>query len=84
METTPPYDEVLAQALTLSPAQRLALIAALAESMQDTGMTYPAQPLTPSEMIQVGLVGTWADADIDDGAAWINARKRDRQARRKW
>lgn len=41
-------------------------------------------PLPPAEVIALGLLGTWADMGITDGAEWVNEQKRKRQERLKW
>ena len=42
------------------------------------------EPLSPAVIIQQGLLGTWADLNITDGAEWVNEQKRKRKERRKW
>lgn len=37
------------------------------------------EPLPPAEVVALGLLGTWADNDISDGAEWINQQKRQRR-----
>lgn len=34
------------------------------------------EPLPPAEVVAQGLLGTWADMEIEDGAAWVNEQKR--------
>jgi hypothetical protein len=43
-----------------------------------------SEPMTGAEIIAAGLTGTWADLDIEDGAAWVNEQKRKRLERNKW
>lgn len=42
------------------------------------------EPLPPAEVVAEGLLGTWADIGITDGAEWVNEQKRKRKVRRKW
>jgi hypothetical protein len=42
------------------------------------------EPLSPAEIAAEGLLGTWADLNISDGAEWVNEQKRKRKERRKW
>lgn len=42
------------------------------------------EPASPQQIMAEGLLGTWADAGIDDGAAWVNERKAKRKAQSKW
>ena len=42
------------------------------------------EPLPPAEVVAQGLLGTWADMGITDGAEWVNEQKRKRKERRKW
>ncbi|GIK67606.1 MAG: hypothetical protein HND43_10635 [Armatimonadetes bacterium] len=34
------------------------------------------EPLPPAEVIALGLLGAWADMEIEDGAEWVNGQKR--------
>jgi hypothetical protein len=91
-------DKLLAQALQLSPEERTALRDALAASAQrppetpdeppfsdaDLQQMLAVSPRAPGEIVTLGLLGTWAEQGIEDGADWINARKRERQARQAW
>lgn len=85
-------------ALQLPVPERLAMIADLADSLQpeapngDVETWTPeelaemmrVEPLPPKEIIERGLLGTWADQGITDGAEWVNEQKRKRKERRKW
>jgi hypothetical protein len=42
------------------------------------------EPLPPAEVVALGLLGTWADMGIEDGAEWVNQQKQKRRERRKW
>lgn len=42
------------------------------------------EPKTGAEIVAAGLLGGWADMDIEDGAAWVNEQKRKRQESRRW
>ncbi len=42
------------------------------------------EPLPPAEVVALGLLGTWADLGITDGADWVNEQKRKRRARKKF
>lgn len=42
------------------------------------------EPLSPAEIVEQGLLGTWADLNIKDGAEWVNEQKLQRKKRRKW
>lgn len=92
------FDETLQQALRLSPAERLKIAERLIESYRqevleadDNPLTSDeiaellrVEPLSPTEIAANGLLGTWGQLDIEDGAEWVNERKRQRQERLKW
>lgn len=42
------------------------------------------EPASPEAVVAEGLLGTWADMDISDGASWVNEQKRQRRERRRW
>lgn len=42
------------------------------------------EPLPPAEVIARGLLGTWSDLGITDGAEWVNEQKRKRRERKKF
>lgn len=89
------FHDLLAQALQLSSAERLAMIEELAASFRSQPIPSDQAPLTPDEiavLMQVeplspaeieakGLLGTWADLGITDGAEWVNEQKRKRRER---
>ena len=91
------FEEILTEALELSPLERITLIERLAASFaatvrdQSQPLSEPelaelmrVEPLSPEEIAAQGLLGTWADQGVEDGAEWVNERKRQRQERRKW
>ncbi|MEZ4639402.1 MAG: hypothetical protein R2873_16180 [Caldilineaceae bacterium] len=41
-------------------------------------------PLSPHEIVKQGLLGTWSDFGIADGAEWVNTNKKTRRESRKW
>lgn len=42
------------------------------------------EPMTGAEIIEAGLIGTWADLDIKNSAEWVNEQKRKRKEKRRW
>lgn len=94
------FQEALTLALQLSPSERLAMIEELAASFGDEAFASDeddapftpeeiaelmrVEPLPPAEVVAQGLLGTWADKNIEDGAAWVNEQKRKRRERRQW
>jgi hypothetical protein len=42
------------------------------------------EPLSGAEVIAMGLVGTWAEMGIEDGADWVNEQKRKRREKFDW
>lgn len=99
------YQDILADALELSPAERLSMIEKLAGSFRGEGDLFYEQisaktemtlteeeitdymrvePLSPSEISEHGLLGTWRDLDISDGSEWVNNHKRSRKERGSW
>lgn len=42
------------------------------------------EPLSPAEIAAEGLLGTWSDLNISDGAEWVSGQKRRRKERHKW
>ena len=70
--------ELLEHARSLPPSDHLTIIEELAASLRTTGDVMQVEPLPPKQVIEMGLVGTWADQDISDGAEWVNERKRER------
>jgi hypothetical protein len=98
MIESPDYLTVLKQALRLPPDERIAMIEALAASFReevkdtdDTPLTLEevralsnVNPLTPEQVIAMGLIGSWSHLGIKDGAEWVNQHKAKRQVRRKW
>jgi beta-lactamase class D len=42
------------------------------------------EPKTGAEIVAAGLIGGWADLNIEDGAEWVNARKRQRKEQLRW
>lgn len=100
-QLSPLYEEALALALQLPPAERIAIIEELAASFRESAaldeisgepalsadeVAYLMQvePLSPTEIVAEGLLGTWDNQGIADGADWVNEQKRKRKARRKW
>jgi hypothetical protein len=94
-----PYSKVLTQALQLPPAERLAMIEQLAASFratmppaadpeawtaQEIADLMRVEPLPPAEVAGQGLIGTWVDLGITDGAEWVNEQKRLRGERHQW
>ena len=41
-------------------------------------------PLPPAEIVKQGLLGTWSDLGIVDGAEWVNSNKKTHRESRKW
>lgn len=41
-------------------------------------------PMTGAEIVAAGLLGTWADLGIQDGAAWVEEQRQKRQERSAW
>jgi hypothetical protein len=85
------FDDILTQALQLPPDERIALIERLAASFrnarpaatpdesfseEELAELLHVEPLPPAEIVAAGLLGTWADLGIEDGAAWVNEQKR--------
>lgn len=89
-------DDLLTQALQLTPEEQALLMARLAAALHNTLAVesevnddgddddlpdlLPPGPLPPSEVIALGLTGVWQD--VPDGAAWVNEQKRKRATRR--
>lgn len=78
-------ETLLDEALKLSPQDRLTMIQVLASSLHEEQSTAPPtytneeiqnflkiEPLSPEEIIARGLLGGWADLEIQDGAEWVN------------
>lgn len=42
------------------------------------------EPASPPQIVAEGLLGTWSDSGIDDGATWVNEQKGKRKAQSKW
>lgn len=94
---SPKYDKILEGVLQLPRAERLALADAIHASIASERAEHPhdeapftdeelaelmtPNPMTPREIVARGLLGGWGDQGIDDGAEWVNQRKRERQAR---
>ncbi|KAB2855059.1 MAG: hypothetical protein F9K46_16115 [Anaerolineae bacterium] len=98
---SPEFLAALEMGLQLSPRERMAMIEELAASFREESAWELAEPpiddekiaalmqiepLPPAEVIALGLLGTWADMEIEDGAEWVNEQKRKRKERRdsKW
>lgn len=41
-------------------------------------------PLPPAEIVDQGLLGTWSNLGIVDGAEWVSTNKKTRRESRKW
>ncbi len=41
-------------------------------------------PLSPKEIAEQGLLGSWSDLGITDGAEWVVLQKHKRRESRKW
>lgn len=41
-------------------------------------------PKTGAEIVEMGILGGWADMGITDGAEWVNEQKRKRQEKNRW
>ena len=92
------FDKTLEEALQLSPTERLEMAQRLIESYRQDVLDTDEQPLAPDEIAELlhveplspteivanGLLGTWGNLDIEDGAEWVNERKHRRQERLKW
>lgn len=98
-QVSPEFEQALTLALELSPVERLAMIEALAVSVQgafattadldntpltpeEIAVLTQVEPLSPSEVIALGLVGTLPS--LPDGAKWVDKQKRRRKERRQW
>jgi hypothetical protein len=42
------------------------------------------QPLSPVEIVEQGLLGSWSDLGISDGSEWVEQQKHRRKEARKW
>ncbi|MDZ7705443.1 MAG: hypothetical protein U5L04_13290 [Trueperaceae bacterium] len=42
------------------------------------------EPMTGREIVEAGLTGGWCDLDVEDGAAWVEKRRRVQRERHKW
>lgn len=51
---------------------------------EDIAELMKVEPLPPAEVVALGLLGTWADLGITDGAEWVNEQKRKRRERKKF
>jgi hypothetical protein len=91
------FEEILTEALQLSPIERITMIERLAASFtatvrdesqplseQEFEELMHVEPLSPEEIAAQGLLGTWADQGIEDGAEWVNEQKRKHKEQRKW
>lgn len=52
-------------------------------SPDEVGKLVMVDPLSPSEIAQQGLLGTWSDLGIVDGAQWVTQKKAERRETRK-
>lgn len=43
-----------------------------------------SEPLTGAEIVARGVLGGWADMEIEDGAAWVNEQKLKRRNKNQW
>lgn len=41
-------------------------------------------PMTSREIVEAGLVGTWADMGIEDSVAWLEERRAKKRQRNAW
>jgi hypothetical protein len=93
------FEQILIEALQLSPAERIRMIERLAASFGDTSPAgeeneplserelaelMRVEPLAPADIAAYSLLGTWSDQGISDGAEWVNEQKRKRKKQRKW
>lgn len=53
-------------------------------SAEEAAAYLAVEPLPPAEVAAKGVLGTWADMGIEDGAAWVNEQKAKRKARLQW
>lgn len=83
---SPEYADILQRAMHLSDEERQALRNALAHGQSPLNLSEEIRqtPLSPTEVIAQGLVGTWSDLEIADSAEWINDQKKKRQAKNQW
>lgn len=42
------------------------------------------EPMTGREIVAAGLTGGWHDLGVEDGAAWVEKRRRAQRERCKW
>ncbi len=94
------YHKILNDALQLPTSERVAIIAELTVSVQQERMSLSegeiklsadsleallkVEPLSPKEILEKGLLGTWSEQVSLDGADWVNKRKEQRRAKQQW
>lgn len=83
-------EEIVEQVKELSPAEREELsrqIQAMNSEVWDEDELeelLTVEPMTGREIVAAGLTGGWRDLDVEDGAAWVEKRRRAQRERRKW
>ena len=48
-------------------------------SLEEIAYFMKVQPLQPAEICEQGLLGTWANLGIADGAEWVEAQRQKRR-----
>jgi hypothetical protein len=84
-------DEILEQVRTLTPQERETLAQQIQAMSAEEAWTKteldelltPA-PMTGREIVAAGLTGGWHDLNIEDGATWVEKRRRAQREARKW
>ncbi len=83
-------EEIIEQVKELSPAEREELsrqIQAMnSESWDEDELDelLTVEPMTGREIVAAGLTGGWRDFEVEDGATWVEKRRRTWRERREW
>lgn len=88
--SAPNLDELVSQALRLSPKERIQLIERVASSVEREMETPLSQAQAPTEhwgqalnrLLDTLDMSDWEALDIDDPVEWVKQQRRDEQKRR--
>ena len=51
---------------------------------EDLASALKVEPLTGAEIVNAGLLGGWADQEIEDSEVWLKEQRRMRRDQRSW
>lgn len=84
MDKTPEFEQVLQLAQNLSANDRQRLIDALQKPTDTSTTTQRTNAEIIAWATETGIIGSWADQNIDDPVQWLEQQRKQRREKSQW